>query len=268
MGTEIKTYLVNKSNVLINSRYSLSLNEQRLILILASLVQPSDEDFKEYEIRVDDFSEIMGLNEKTKSSYSEMAKLTKELMGKTFEIITEKSKIQVNWLSSCEYINGSGTVLLEFSPKLKPYLLKLKGNFTSYSLSNILRMKSKYSIRLYEILRSNLYKGSYTITIDELRYMLKAEHYSAWGNFKQRIFDDRKPTINKKTGEKEIHLGAINEINAKTDIFIDYVPIKEGNKYTKIRFTIKSSAAIEAKSNNPLETKEDVKFAIGNGIIG
>jgi len=40
-----------------NSHYDLSLEEQKLILTLASMVQPEDEDFKSYKFRIAEFYE-------------------------------------------------------------------------------------------------------------------------------------------------------------------------------------------------------------------
>ncbi len=147
-------YIVSKSNYFImSSAYDLSLEEQRIILTLASMVQPSDEEFKLYKFKISEFIKLLGI--KDQSKYSVLPVVTKELMKKVFEIETNNSIIQVAWLSSAEYIKETGTIELEFSPKLKPYFLQLKSFFTNYKLSNILSMKSKYSPRLYEILKMN-----------------------------------------------------------------------------------------------------------------
>jgi len=231
-------YLVTKANLLINSRYDLSVNEQRLILMLASLVQPTDEDFKEYDIRVEDFIKLLDLE--GKNSYTALPKITKELMSKVLEIKTNEFILQMNWLSSCKYMIGTGRVIMKFSPDLKPYLLQLKEYFTTYKLENILKMRSKYSIRLYEILKSHAFKKRCTLTIDELRFMLKAESYTINYNFRTRILDP-----------------AIAEINQYTDLFVTDNPIKEGKKYTKIEFTIESSAAMEAKLYRSYDQQAD-----------
>ncbi|NGT79626.1 replication initiation protein, partial [Clostridium perfringens] len=143
-----KNYLVTKSNYFImNSSYDLSLEEQKIILTLASMVQPNDEEFKPYIFKISDFMELLGVNTKTK--YTEIPKITKDLMKKVFEIEEDDVIIQTAWLSSATYKKGSGIVELEFSPKLKPYMLKLNSMFTQYKLANILSMKSKYSPRIY-----------------------------------------------------------------------------------------------------------------------
>lgn len=219
-----ENYLVTKANTLITSNYDLSLEEQRLILTLASTVQPNDEDFKPYRFSIKEFMDLLGVE--TKSKYSVIPKITKELMQKVLEIKQENKIIQVAWLSSAEYEKGTGIVELEFSPKLKPFMLGLKEFYTSYRLKNVLELKGKYSIRMYEILKSNEFKNVAVINIDELRKILKADKgsYLIYQNFKNRII-----------------LQAQKELKDFTDISFDFEEIKTGRKVTSIKFFIKSN---------------------------
>src|SRR3712207_1369191 len=218
-----KEYLVTKSNYFImNSSYDLSLKEQRLILILASMVQPDDEEFKPYIFRINDFMKLLDVDTKTK--YCEIPKITKELMKKVFEIKEGKKSIQVAWLSSAEYEKGSGTVELQFSPKLKPYMLKLNKLYTSYKLTNILNMRSKYSPRIYEFLKCNQFKKQkyIEIPVKELRRLLKSENiYPKYNDFKRFII-----------------IRTQKELNNLTDIKFEFEEIKTGRKVTSIRFYI------------------------------
>ena len=119
--------LVVKSNQLIESSYKLTTQEQRIILLMASMIKSEDKDFYKYQIKVRDFIDIIGV--KDQSKYSEVKKITKGLLEKVLFIKTAGSELQVGWLCSAEYFDGKGYVELEFSPKLKPYLLKLKEFF-------------------------------------------------------------------------------------------------------------------------------------------
>lgn len=225
-----RNYIVKKSNYFImNCNYDLSLEEQKIILTLASMVQPEDEDFKPYKFMISDFMKLINVNTKTK--YIEIPKITKELMKKVFEINEGDTLIQTAWLSSATYKKGSGIVELEFSPKLKPYMLKLNSMFTQYKLENILTMKSKYSPRIYEILKCNEFKkqGYIELEIEDLRKLLKAENvYPLYANFKQKLL---------KSTQKEL--------KEKTDISFEFEEIKTGRKITALRFYIKSK-----KQNN------------------
>ena len=250
-----ENYLVTKANTLITSNYDLSLEEQRIILTLASTVQPTDEDFKPYKFRIADFIELLGVEDKSK--YSVIPRVTKELMQKVLEIKQDNKITQVAWLSSAEYEKGSGMIELEFSPKLKPFMLGLKEFYTSYRLKNVLELKGKYSIRMYEILKSNEFKKIAEIEVDELRKILKADtgSYLIYQNFRNRII-----------------LQAQKELKEKTDISFEFEEIKTGRKVTGLRFTIKSNKGktetnaldeISVTSEaDPEEVSEDIAFGI------
>ncbi|GCD12384.1 replication initiation protein [Clostridium tagluense] len=240
-----KGYVVTKSNRLISSGYDLSSQEQKIILTLASFVQPTDVEFKEYTFKIKDFIELLGL--KDQSKYTEIPKITKELMKKVFEIKDGKKIIQLAWLCSVVYETGEGTVTLKFAPDLKPYLLQLKELYTSYRLENILSLKSKYSIRLYEILKSFQYKKQANINLEELKTMVgaSANYFSSYADFKRRV-------LNK----------AQEEINEKTDITFKYSDQKVGRKVTSIAFNIKdkSSVAREEVAVTTVNASSDIEI--------
>jgi len=221
-----RNYLVTKSNYFIkNSSYDLSLEEQKLILTLASMVQPTDEEFKPYNFRIADFMDLLGVADKSK--YTQIPKITKDLMKKVFEIREGNKIIQTAWISGVIYEKGSGMVTLKFNPDLKPYMLQLKENFTQYQLANVLMMRSKYSPRIYEILKCDEFKrqGYTEVEIDELRRLLKAESiYPLYADFKRFII-----------------LQAQKELKALTDISFDFEEIKTGRKVTGIKFIIKTN---------------------------
>ncbi|KOR25409.1 replication initiation protein [Clostridium sp. L74] len=220
-----KSYLVTKSNYFImNSSYDLSLEEQKLILTLASMVQPDDEEFKPYIFKISEFMDLLGVENQAK--YTEIPKITKELMKKVFEIEEGKKIIQTAWLSGAIYEKGTGYVTLKFNPDLKPYMLRLNGLFTQYKLANILSMKSKYSPRVYEILKCNEFKKQEYIEIEvkELRKLLKAENiYPRYNDFKRKII-----------------LQTQKELKKISDISFEFEEIKTGRKVTTLRFYIES----------------------------
>ncbi|MCB2362165.1 replication initiation protein [Clostridium estertheticum] len=221
-----KNYLITKSNYFImNGSYDLSLQEQKIILTLASMVQPNDEEFRPYKFKIADFMELVGIVDKSK--YIEVPKITKELMKKVFEIEEGNIIIQTAWLSGVRYEKGSGMVTLKFNPDLKPYMLKLSNMFTQYKLTNILNMKSKYSIRMYEILKANEFKKQryIEIEVEELRKLVKADNvYPLYNDFKRFVIERTQ-----------------KELKKLSDIKFEFEEIKTSRKITSLRFYITSS---------------------------
>lgn len=220
---------VTKSNMLIEANYKLGVVEQKIILCLASNIRPTDSDFKTYTLPVKEFNKLLGL--KGSPKYTELRKITKELMQKVFEVRINKKVIQVAWLSYVAYNESEGTIDIRFDPFLRPYLLELKKEFTSYKLENVVKLKSSYAIRIYELLKQYEKLQERTFLLDDLRKMLGAEDiYPAYGNFKQRVL-----------------VPAQKELKKKTDITFEIEEIKMGRRVNKIKFLIFPTK----KKNNP-----------------
>lgn len=215
-------HLVTKSNKLIEANYKLGVIEQKIILCLASNINPSDSDFQTYKFAIKEFHKLLGL--KGTPKYTELRQITKDLMQKVFEIRIEKKVIQVSWLSYVAYNETEGTIDIRFDPFLRPYLLELKREFTSYKLENIVKLNSSYAIRIYELLKQYEKLQERTFLLADLRKMLGVEDiYPAYGNFKQRVL-----------------LPAQTELQKKTDITFKIEEIKIGRRVEKIKFLISS----------------------------
>ncbi|HDR6957872.1 replication initiation protein [Bacillus cereus group sp. MYBK223-2] len=228
--------IVSKSNTLIEANSRLNLVEQKIILCLASNIEPSDKDFKTYRFPIKKFHHLLGLKGSTK--YTELSKITKELLSKVIEIRVGEEVIQVSWLSSAIYNKNKGIIDMRFDPLLKPFLLELSSQFTSYKLANIVKLKSTYAIRLYELLKQYEDIKERTISLENLRYYLDAiDLYIKYGNFKQRVL-----------------IPAQVELNEKTDILFEFEEIKFGRKVQKIKFTIRSR---KKKKSNIMNFDED-----------
>lgn len=220
---QIKEYnIVSKSNMLIEASSRLNLIEQKILLCLASNIEPTDRDFKIYTFPIKQFHELLGLNGATK--YTELSGITKDLLSKVIEIRTKEGLMQLSWVSSVIYNKNKGTIDIRFDPLLKPFLLELSSHFTSYRLGNVMKLKSTYSIRIYELLKQYEDLKERIIYLEDLRYYLDALNvYPKYANFKQRVL---------KVSQQEL--------KQKTDIFFEFEEIKFGRKVEKIKFIIKS----------------------------
>ncbi|PUB08161.1 replication initiation protein [Paenisporosarcina sp. OV554] len=228
-----ENYVVTQGNNLIEARHKkpLSVREQKIILTMVSMINPTDEDFREYVISIKDFHEMLGLQGREK--YTEIKTVVENLMSKVIEIPRENGGwLLTHWVSSAEYIQGKGSIRLKFVPELKPYMLQLKSQFTSYRLSNVLSLNSTYSIRLYELMKKWHHLGKWECSIEDLRGKLGVVEkiYPRYANFKIRVLK-----------------AAIDEVNEKTDLLIDFQEIKKGRSVERIEFTIKHSVEKEIK---------------------
>jgi plasmid replication initiation protein len=211
--------LVVKGNDLIISRYNLSLAEQRLILQVVSMINKDDEDFKDYYVSISDYLDLVGSNS---NNYYQVKKFTEELLKKPLHIpLQDGNFLACNWFSSIVYLSEKGVIVCRFDPHLKPYLLQLKNRFTAYRLENVLKLKNKYLIRLYEILKRYENIREKEISLDNFKKYLSIPDTYLYGDIKKRIL---KP--------------AQKEFKERTDIIFDFQEIKEFKKVVAIKFLI------------------------------
>lgn len=221
-----RNYPVVKANDLIQkAKYSLTPTQQKLISYVVSMIKPTDTAFQKYDISVSDFCKLCGINKDY--FYSDFKEIIDDLDNKAFWVRLNGKRFKFRWFLKAEYIEGKGKVRIMLDDDLQPYLLNLQKNFTTYELLNILPLKSKYSIRLYELLKSYAYLGIKVFDLEELKELLDASNYE-YKNFSRRILE--------KTKE---------EINHYTDINIEYEAIKAGRKVVGIKFTMKEKQLLE-----------------------
>lgn len=232
--SEERNRMVVKSNDLIQkSRFSLTVQQQRVILYLISKIGYGDEDFREYEFNIKDFCHMCGLYDESGKHYAELKRQVKAIRDKSMWIeISEGEEVLLSWLEGARISRNSGKIKVRLNEDMKPYLLQLRDNFTKYEIANVLCMRSKYSIRLYELVKSihfqELETYIRTFTVEELRKRLDAETYPRFCNFNQRVL---KP--------------ATQEVNTYTDKEVSYKSIKTGQKVETIELTIRTKDAAD-----------------------
>ena len=227
--------IVTQSNELVEARYNLSLGEQRLVLAMIARVQPGDEDFKTYRISIAELAQFLGVAKG--SAYHECKKITKSLLGRVLEIQEDGRLLQIGWVSSADYIDGSGMVNLSCDPLLKPHLLQLKGKFTSCNLGMLLNFKSQYTMRIYMMLKQYEKLTEREIGLALLREMLglRKDQNVEYSDFKKVVLNPVQ-----------------KELKTKADLYFEFDEIKYGRRVGAIRFRIISKTLLEATSEKAL----------------
>ena len=187
------------------------------------MINKDDVDFKRYRLTIKEFIKIT--KTKDKNIYKNVAGYVESLRRRDLTIIKANSILKLNWLSSAEYFDKQGYIELEFSPKLKPYLLQLKDSFTKLNRERLISFKSQHTGRVYELLKQYEKIKCREITIE------KFKKYLGFENYEYKLYSEIKRSIIKR---------ALNEINKNSDINVDFEEIKEGRKVIAIKFIITS----------------------------
>jgi hypothetical protein len=139
-----------------------------------------------------------------------------------------------------------GVLCIEFgfSPQMKPFLLGLKEKFTRFEFIEVARMKSGFSIRIYQMCKSYYYenirhgRNVLAVGVRELKQRLGiSDKYPDYRNFRRKVLDVAKA-----------------EINAKTSLSVEYDFIKKGRNITDIRIVINEKDDFN-------EEREDAKLS-------
>lgn len=218
---------VTKANELIQkSRFSLSTQQQKIVLFLISRINPWDEDFKVYKFSIAEFSRVCGISRLGGKDYAELKAAIKEIADKSLWVRLENGKeTLLRWIEKPYIDEGKGTVEIRLDKDMKPYLLQLRENFTDYELIYTLRFRSKYSIRLYELIRSvqyhDLKEARCRFSVGQLKRLLDAEEYGEYRDFKRRVLNT-----------------AVNEVNRYSDRDVQYTELKQGRKVMGLELAI------------------------------
>jgi plasmid replication initiation protein len=243
--------IIKKSNDLITAKYRLTIIQQYVLHNVISQIHMGDTDFKKYEVNVRSIADSHGID--TKNAYRYIKKSALELNKQPIIIGDEIEGIALNWFSSVRYNSNRGTLLVDFHPDLKPYLLQLQGYFTQYENKNIQRFKCVHSLRFYEFLKQkqNLGRGKefyVELTIAEIRSMF--------------CFSDNEYKANKDLRVYVIE-PALKEINEQTDLsIVDIQFLKKGRSINSIYITAKPKTLSKTlkKSDSDAPKPQTVKI--------
>lgn len=224
--------LVTKSNSLVEARYQFSIWETRVFTRLVSLIQPEDEDFKRYRLRIRDLVEFFGVHDK--DAYSKIKAVPENLLKKVVTIpYTENGEerfLKTGLIAQASIPKKrEGYIELSFHPDLKPYLLQLKRTFLSYDIRNVLKISSVHSIRIYELLKQYEKIGYREFELEQLKVILGVQDkYKLYGHFKSRVLHK-----------------AQEDLKNYTDIRFTFEEIKEGRRVTAMVFAISANLCLD-----------------------
>ena len=234
--------LVVKDKSLIDASFNLSLVEQRIMLMAIVEARELPKLTFDTPIKVSVKSYIDQFKVASSTAYESLQDAVDTLFERQFSyydpVMDERFKER--WIYKASYIDDKGHVVMFFTPTVISMISRLYKNFTQYLIDEVSDFKSKYSVRLYELLIKYKELGSSKkYTIDELRSLLGVENteYKTMSLFKVNVLDK-----------------AVKEINTKTDIQIKYDQFKEGRAISHILFKLSKKKEKKPKSSRDQNT--------------
>lgn len=212
------------------------------------------------KIRENPTSEIFSINvrellehfEGSSENYAYLKSVAKKMFG-AIDLNPSDKEFDLNVIFTKIEVNQEGMMNFKLNQDIKFYVLGLTSNFTQYYFENIARLKSSFSIRIYEFLKQYEKVGSRKIELTYLRHFLNIsdDKFLKYNDFKRKVI-----------------LVSQKELKEKTDIYFEFEEIKQIRKIFEIKFTIykNNKGSSEDKKNLKIE-KEKEKELILNGEL-
>ena len=276
---------ITRSNTLISAKYTSTLTENKIMVLALKRAKRDEFGRPTITFTTSEIKKVMGRDDG--SFYTQLKSVAKAMTGRTM-FIEDKEQHSfkfINIIHTAEFENGKFTV--NFTPEMNNYLDDLKSNFTTMNMGILVDFTSNYAYRIYELLKTQAYrvdKDNTPLQIDynlsELKLAIgcvntqeervqkeldrpnpdfdyivnsvaKEKHFDKWYDFRVNVLDVAK-----------------RQINEKSDLEIDYEPIRSGRggKVVGITFFIKKNVnynEIEAKT----EKENEILLKNGNSVV-
>lgn len=215
--------IIRKAHPIVEAGYRLSIAEQRIILLSLAKLDSRNIEQSKVTLFAKDYANSFNVSEKI--AYRDLLNASKRLYDRSIILKGESETTEFRWIESrTKYHKGEGRISFEFSHRVIPYLFELdkRLGYTQYHLLSVSGFNGTYSIRLYELCKKIHGMQNQEIEVDEIRRILMLdEKYKEFKVFKRDVLTP-----------------SINEINAKSDLFIDVKQIKCGRKIVALKFII------------------------------
>ena len=253
--TQVAYPLVVQHNALVNARFDLNTTEARIFLAMLTRIKRDDTSFTKCELSVREV-----LDQGSSQNYGHVRKvlekfasrlITIETLGSGGKRMKQRTYSAIPLLARADYVEGEGQIVLRFNDELHDYLLDLHDNFTKAQLTELMKLKSASSYRIYWLLREYAAFGKRTMQLDELKSILGlSEGYDRFNNFRARVLERAKEEL------------------AETDLPFTYTTISKGRLVTHIEFLFKpigsaTSNAVAQLSAAPISEWATAVLAAG-----
>lgn len=243
-----RDYKIVKANEIVQkAKYDLSITELKIMSYIFSMVRPTDHDGQAYTFSVKEFCDVCGIDSTSGKHYATIKAYLKGLRDKSFWLMKDDgSTTTVGWLAKATVVPKSGVAQVKLDEDLSKYIINLVDTpYTQYELICTLPMRSQYSFKLFELLRSYAIRKKITFEIDEFKDTLMVQNYKNFKDLRVKVIEP-----------------AIKEINVYTDIEVSWHPVFKGRKVIQVTFEI------SMKDNfDRLAAHEQATFALDNKQI-
>jgi plasmid replication initiation protein len=206
--------LIYKANALVEASYSLTLNEQRLLLACISQIdssKPLDAN-KPFTLNIEQARDLFYNNSDRDNAYRDLQASCERLYERDVRMKSDdgQKEMRTRFIATAKFDHLLQEATLYFAVGILPYISQLKDNFTRYRVENMVQLTSTHAIRVYELIvmwasQNQSYKE---LEIDRFKELLGLDlKYKQVGQLNDRVIAPVLEQINERTDyELEISL--------------------------------------------------------------
>lgn len=231
MAEDKKNVILRQANAITESRYDFNPIEKR---VLYKIIEKVRNDYVEGSVQNNLFHDIevkMNLNQLSDVDEKNPKRVREALISlrkRDIEIVNGNGDWMNTGFILLSKIKKDGIVSVQVSGEILPYLVELARNFTAFSLTVAISLKSKYSQRMYELCCQYKEIGFFTKTVEQLRKMFCLEdNYILLSGFKSKVLDVAMEEL--KKGYEQVTIREGKEIR-QCDLWFEYSQKGRGSK--------------------------------------
>lgn len=231
LGKKPEEHVISKRDPLLSlSKTSMTLPELKILDAYLDRINNHDPDKRTVQLEKGKIEEFLGVSrilrpdlEKRLRNLAQVVKIEDDSKPNGFTLIALFEAMRA-WQDE----DGLWQITLTCTPSAREYVFNPENlSYLRYALSDVIGLSSRYSYCLYLYLLKNRFRGSWEVSLEDLKDYLgcTAPTYSQFFRFNGLVL-------------KKCH----EELEAKTSLRYTYTPVKRGRSVKGIQFTVQPAA--------------------------
>lgn len=239
-----------QSNTITQSRYEFTKIEKRIIY---RIIKEIRKKYVTGELQSNLFNElVLSLTFKDLQEVSENTQLVyksvRTLKNRFYEFDNDEEWLILGIINKARHLKNKGTWEITVDKEMVAQFVELAKNYTEYSLTVAMSLRSEYSQRFYEYCSQFRSSGGFRMGLKDMKEKMKlVKKYDRYASFKKYVIDVAYKEL------KELYK------QGQCDLYFEYSEEKNGRSVENLRFKVISKENLESKLS-----LEDLLYSVRN----
>jgi plasmid replication initiation protein len=241
-----------QSNTITQARYEFTKIEKRIIY---RIIKEIRKKYVTGELQSNLFNElVLSLTFKDLQEVSENTQLVyksiRTLKNRFYEFDNDEEWLIIGIINKARHLKNKGTWEITVDREMVAQFVELAKNYTEYSLTVAMSLRSEYSQRLYEYCSQFRSSGGFRMKLQDMKEKMRlVKKYDRYASFKKYVIDVAHKEL------KELYK------DGQCDLYFEYSEEKNGRSVETLRFKVVSRESPETKMS-----LEDILYSVRNDL--